>query len=349
MFKSNTVVVLGAGASNEIGLPLGTHLKRSISKICRFKFDFGRFVAGDGEFFDELRRCEHFRTSDGANRIQRACQKISNGIGFVSSVDNFLEMHANDPDIQLCAKCAIASLVLRGERKSDLYVDQSNAYNRLSADVLDGKWYQELAHVLFEGVREGDVSDALGRVTFVSFNYDRCLEWFLLQAMTGVYALDRSKAEQLLSSSTVLHPYGDIGAVSWASGRSDFYGCESHGSLGQIASRILTYTEKATPQVVQRVRSAIQKAEMVVFLGFAFHAQNMDLLLSDDLDGTRQASTIIGTGAGMSEDDLRQISTRLTADFTRHVAGLKKKPNVQLVDLKCAEFLQRFKRTLSVS
>jgi hypothetical protein len=57
MLRHNTVFVVGAGASKEFGLPVGSELAAEISKKLDINFDrFGREVlSGDGELFEDMR------------------------------------------------------------------------------------------------------------------------------------------------------------------------------------------------------------------------------------------------------------------------------------------------------
>lgn len=343
MFKSNTVVVIGAGASFEAGLPIGSTLKDEISKLTELTFERGDLVRGS-EFVSELRRCERF--SRDMQRMIAACEKVSAGIGFVSSVDNFLEIHADDEDVQVCAKCAITYLISKGEQKSKLAIDRSKANSRLPSSKLANTWYQGLAHVLFEKVPATAVSSAFEKVDFISFNYDRCLEWFLYQCLMGIYAIDSSKALKLLSPVDVRHPYGQIGDKSWQTVANAFGG-DLSGRIALSAQKIRTYTEKCETKDVEEIRKLIECSEHIIFLGFAFHPQNMSLLQPDEIKRYAKQKNIYFTSYGMSENDAATINASLKQFFTRHSGGYTA-ANVTSANLECWEFLERYKRTLSV-
>ena len=57
MFKSDTVLVVGAGASCEAGLPSGDKLKEHIARLLNFKFDnFGAGpLQGDSRIYHALK------------------------------------------------------------------------------------------------------------------------------------------------------------------------------------------------------------------------------------------------------------------------------------------------------
>lgn len=342
MFKGNTVVIIGAGASAEANLPIGSKLKDDISRLTEVKFEFGDLVQGNKEFVRELKRCDRF--SNDVGRLLSACKKVSAGVGFVSSVDNFLEIHADDEDVQVCAKCAITYLISKGERASKLAIDRSNVYNRLSSSALANTWYQGLAHVLFEKIPANNIGVAFEKATFVSFNYDRCLEWFLYQCLMGIYAIDSAAALELLSSVKIYHPYGQIGAgVANAEG---IFGNDLTDRIAITANKIRTYTEKIEADDINEVRKSVDDAHSMVFLGFAFHPQNMSLLRSKNSTQFAKPKNIYFTSYGMSENDASEIGSKLEHYFTQHAAGYTK-ANVISANLKCFEFLERYKRTLA--
>jgi hypothetical protein len=60
MSNVSIVIVLGAGASKEFGLPTGAELKARISEFTDIRFDNGsRLVSGDDRTVNALRRMAH--------------------------------------------------------------------------------------------------------------------------------------------------------------------------------------------------------------------------------------------------------------------------------------------------
>lgn len=346
MFRQNTVIVLGAGASEEAKLPLGILLKRQVSSYCHLTQNFGR-IEGNKDFYRELRRNSEYRTD--MTKALEACKKIERGINFVSSVDNFLEVHKDDLDVQICAKAAICGIIANAERGSKLYVDDSNIYNTLDTRQLDDTWYLEVAQILFEKARPEHLNPAFEAVKFVSFNYDRCLEWFVYNAVQGLYAMDRTQAAKAMAKCVVYHPYGSIGLPEWIpSNESERYGTEFADRLLAVSGRIKTFTEDVveTPDI-EGTRRAISEAETIVFLGFSFHPQNLDILRP--LHGVpSRVVRILGTCYGMSDQDTAFMKSRLKRHFSfDQKRQANRAPDVDLFPLKCAPFMQQFKRTLS--
>jgi hypothetical protein len=345
MFKPYTVLVVGAGASYEVNLPIGEKIKNEIQSLCTYKFNYGEIQSGDSDFYLGLLNSPLF--SKDSRRLSHALSKIANGIGYVSSVDNFLEIHSDDVDLQVAAKSAIVRIIAKSEQRSKLNFDRSNVYNRLSPAALNETWYQGLAQILFEQVRSNDLASAFSPIVFISFNYDRCIEWFLLHCLSGLYSIEKSVACKIMQGVKIYHPYGDIGDPHWSSNNFDFFAPTLPRDVSAIAERIRTFTEPSSDDEFVSLRKVVREAQTIVFLGFGFHPQNLELLGSGNRFGTSKVKNIIGTSFGMSANDRADITSRLKTFFTATDSGKYTSPQVDLVDLECKDFLKAYKRTLS--
>jgi NAD-dependent SIR2 family protein deacetylase len=118
MFNAKTVFIVGAGASAEIGLPTGAKLIESM--VPQLKFDpdeFYRPTRGDKALFEVIQQTvrnqdRYQYTLDLKNHVL-AAEKISKGLNYAMSIDNFIDIHKGDPCIEFCGKLAIASNILK--------------------------------------------------------------------------------------------------------------------------------------------------------------------------------------------------------------------------------------------
>jgi hypothetical protein len=87
MFKRRTLFVVGAGASQEVGFPLGTELAKSIGQrlIRRIDQETRRASFNDSNFYDQLRRF----SQNEVNEYYAAAGRIAAGIRLASSIDDF--------------------------------------------------------------------------------------------------------------------------------------------------------------------------------------------------------------------------------------------------------------------
>lgn len=141
MFRNKTVLIVGAGASFEVGFPVGTDLRNRIADYMLLKSNsWGETEAQYLPFFESILQIPSLGKS--RQRIGAAFNKIAGGIRFTGSVDTFLEIHASDLDVQACAKAAICTIIADRERGSPLYVDPGNLYNVMDTSRLKDTWLQ---------------------------------------------------------------------------------------------------------------------------------------------------------------------------------------------------------------
>ena len=78
-----------------------------------------------------------------------------------------------------------------------------------------------------------------------------------------------------------LHPYGSLGDYRLPEHQDGLYfGNENYNDLNSIAKNIKTYSERSEPisEVTVAIRKELAEAETIIFLGFAFHLQNIELI-----------------------------------------------------------------------
>jgi len=121
VLKQNTVFVVGAGASNEFSLPIGTELALTISEKLNVRFDDFRtkINSGDKDLFENVAR------GRDVTATQRAAWLIRDGIILANSIDDFLHVHRHDEEVVRYGKAAIVKCILEAERSSKLHYGQS--------------------------------------------------------------------------------------------------------------------------------------------------------------------------------------------------------------------------------
>lgn len=126
MFKSRTLFVIGAGASKEVGMPIGTDLTKLIAKSLDIRFRNGvELISGEPDIVGAL---GSLAPGDINPHCVSACQ-ISAGMPLSNSIDSYMDMHRHDPRIQVCGKLGIAHSIMQAEQKSSLYIDVRKAFD----------------------------------------------------------------------------------------------------------------------------------------------------------------------------------------------------------------------------
>lgn len=324
MLSRPTVIVIGAGASFELGLPVGSELKKSISALLNITFPDGyNQKSGDYQIKELVKDRSIARNENDWNPILHKCWLLRDALPGSLSIDNLMDAHRTDEDITFIGKLAIAKAILAAERKSKLFRDIGDREFTF-ADVAD-TWLVPFFQIASEGVARENAASIFENVTFIVFNYDRCVERFLPVALKLYYDLNDSEAAEIAGKVRIVHPYGQVGSISHADSGLDYvpFGSNRY-DLSKVAEGIKTFSEGLhNPEQQATITDSIQRAAQVVFLGFAFHPLNMGLMASKSIPAMRK---IFGTTVGLSEAAIRAIKASLFTTFHKRdtrMGGIK--------------------------
>lgn len=303
MFQRKTVFVVGAGASKELDLPTGPELADRIANLLYFEFDFHEPSKGDRKFYHAMRH--HIKGHDELNDHLAAARQISDAVRLTNSIDNYIDIHRHDRRIATLGKAATAYTILKSEADSLLRQDPNARSFKFDLRALSDTWLLHFSRALTNNVALEDIDSIFENVAIVSFNYDRCIEHFLALWLTKVYSIDDARARQLVKSLNVVRPYGTIAGLDAVQ-----YGASSPlTSIFSHSENIRTYTEQIQDEAVSNgIQSTMTSAETVVFLGTAFHPQNMRILRSAL---PWRVERILASAIGFSDSDVEDIAAEL--------------------------------------
>jgi hypothetical protein len=323
--KKSLVLVLGAGASKEVHLPLGAELTKEIANALALRDD----ERGDGhvahlrirQALSQLVQVPQGQPED-MNTLMQACHAINKAMPLSRSIDNFIDCHRANRQIALCGKLAIASCILEAESRSTLMVDRSNIYNTIQFDGLEKSWFTAFFNLLTDQCDKNEVEANFRKVSIISFNYDRCIEHFLHSALQRLYGESAEWATKVMKALDIYHPYGKVGALPLMepSGTIEYGAIPNGAQLLNLSRQLLTFTEgtDARKSDIECIRRDIAEAERIAFLGFAFHPLNLDLLF-DGRPGinVHHSRAIYATAYGISEANAEAISLEIASRSKR--------------------------------
>ena len=245
MLPSKTVFVIGAGASQEVDLPVGSQLKRIISDKLNIQRDDGGQImrSGDSVIVNVLHK-RFYVESDAPNRYLNACWSIRDGVVLSSSIDDFIDVHQDDQDIAAVGKLAIARSILEAERSSKLFYKRKNIKDTINFDAVRNTWYTGFYQLISQGVPRANLESLFENVTLISFNYDRCIEHFLVHAVAANYHVDIGVARHLVEKLTIFHPYGSVGPYFGPPDQAVEFGFNGLPDFDKVIKNLKTYTEK---------------------------------------------------------------------------------------------------------
>jgi hypothetical protein len=329
MINRSTVLVLGAGASHELGFPLGPDLLKQIYEATDFELDvFRELRKGDEVLYNYLKAS----APDGLGNYLAASRRLRAVIPAHRSIDEALHFLSGDPFAVSIGKLAIARLITQAERK------QTDP---------DQTWMPEFLSLVLAGHSELSVVNAFSNLSVISFNYDRSLEQFLYRALQSSALMTPEDAAALIKRLNIIRPYGRLGSLPWEKTDRIF----SYGGLGNrendysvIAKNIRTFTEQENlTELKAQLRDVLYEAKTIIFLGFGFLGQNMKLLQVLTTDNRfMPAKTILGTVYKVFEENIANLEEALEGAFKT-----TNNNKATLLNLTAVDLLKKMSPTIS--
>lgn len=311
MIQANTVIVLGAGASFDYGLPLGSQLTKDAINYLRSH--------------QETVHDEFLRTRTDINGFSKIASVIEKSR--TPTLDAFIEKNLKFAGP---LKSAIAGVLLAKEDRviSDLSFPERD-------------WIAWLYHNRMESSPEKFIDN---KIAFVSFNYDRIPHALLARFMANTHELNIATAIEIVGSAVgigmpqenfgfqpddvlverFMYVHGQLGTELSPRGTTLAFQNKLDQSLPQtvdpnqvvdqkylkeISSGIETISESDRVQdgnANERMKILFENAEKIIFLGMGYHSPNLAKLGFTKeyfLNNKSKSKFIGGTGMGLSERD----------------------------------------------
>ncbi len=295
----------------------------SVSDALRFLLDEGRNV----ELYNE-----HIRA---AWQVVRSAQQAI-------SIDNIVDGLENEK-VELIAKLGIARAIQKAEEESRFFRVNERRPHGLDFNKFSETWYSSLTKLICENRRRSDVERVFENIEFVSFNYDRCIENYLPQSIASYYGAPPDDVVRAFLNVPIHRPYGIAGELSWRPGNAEpkGFGAGTPQYLAESARKIRTFTQGVeNPEALGALRQALSGARRIVFLGSAFHRQNLELLKTAT-DGAK----IFATCSGISDSDIEVVRREIGAIF--HLPSRKRDRDIEFAKMYCSEFFRAYWRSLT--
>jgi hypothetical protein len=277
MITLPTVFLLGAGASQPFGLPIGNELRQNI---------LDRYSGPNEVRANILTNTTQFGWDDIHNFLDTF------GFSGLRSVDAFLEHREEFMEI---GKATMGIELLHGELHKHLWRD-------------DGQNW--LLHLYGSMVGNSLEEFAENKVSFVTFNYDRSVEHFLFVSLKNTFRCSDEETAAVLGRIPVVHLHGRLGYLPWQN-RGDViaYG---DSQIDKQKMKIVTRLIKVVHEDLKDGRDEdfalakklLREAERGYALGFGFGTRNVQRL---DLANVAPKS-FLGTCDGMTSREAATCS-----------------------------------------
>jgi hypothetical protein len=344
--ENKIVFVIGAGASKEAGLPTGLELKAKISNFLDIRFDYRDQKSGDYVITQALRRIVK---ADNPPRIDingflHHAWHIRDALPLAISIDNFIDSQRGNNEIQVLGKLSIVRSILDAERSSKLYFEKDGRNPTFNLSGLGKTWYLPFFQLITENCELADLEKRLQSIVLVIFNYDRCVEHFLINALKIYYKISDVEASRIIGSIHIYHPYGSVGNLHCSDGQHSIeFGLEPNAEqLISLSQRIKTFTEGTDPDSseIVEIRNHFLNASKVIFMGFAFHKLNMRLITPSDIQPRPAGFQCFGSAFGISASDRETIRLQINELYAVDV-------DTNLAEVSCFGLFTEYWRSLA--
>ena len=331
MISSKTTFILGAGASKPYGFPLGNEL---VNRICsELTFDISKLNSislAAGIYINQDVSTINFFTAYRLSHLARILislgyhpQEIDNfrkrlQLSLTPSIDTFLEINKDLTDI---GKICISYVLLLCESQSrSIFFD----------DSVNDHWYKYIWHK----ISTPDFNELDGNnVSFITFNYDRSLEYFLVIVCSAMYNRSKDECWEKIKKFNFIHLHGSLGYLKWQStSDSDEYGLNFNIPKvnSDSAKFINTIYENHLPKSssFSEACDVLKNSNLIYSMGFGFNAQNIERLKLNEPPKNR----VLCSRTGLTDNEARLVQNSY--------------PSLHLVDRSdsqywgCVEFLR---------
>jgi hypothetical protein len=286
LIRTKTVFVLGAGASQPYGLPLGSEL---------FNSTIVNFI-NNAAIKTELLNTTPF-PRDKYGEFVSALRYSG-----LASVDAFLEKREEFIDI---GKSMITVELLRKEDRDILWTDNRN-------------WMK----YLFNQIKTDKLEDfARNTVSFITYNYDRTLEEFLHTSLMNSYGGSAEDCAAVLRRMPIIHLHGRLGYLGWQSERN-VIPFQVGGpitaqqiDISQSELRIVHEDIADREKDFQAARRILAEADRIYFMGFGYLGRNIERLRFEEVEPAKMKE---GTAKDLTVKERGRVVRLFLGGITLH-------------------------------
>jgi hypothetical protein len=302
MIKINTVLIIGAGANNPYGFPLGKKLI----------FD----IINELSFVDTEKKIPNIKIKKQAfsdryipSNFMNLLLDIGMSIDMIEefrealikakppSIDEYLNIN---PDFNGIGKLSIARVIGKCESEDLIY----------NQDFKDD-WYRFLWERMFKSSNKDNFIE--NNISFVTFNYDRSLEHYLYTCLKDTYrGFKDDEYNNILQKFGFIHIYGHLGFLPWQKPnepRIEYGNVRSRGELLFAKNSIKLIDERILDSKLKDdLTKVFTNAKHIYFLGFGYDPSNMTIL--DGYIHLRIDFVRKGTVYGFSPNDINELKIR---------------------------------------
>lgn len=326
------IFIIGAGCSVPYGFPTGAMLMQKLKNFGygdnnldsqsfsppSYLFDLYHELFGKYQEYRNFKKAGRQYTFNAVNIENRTSSKMRETIvpfaksirySMMVSTDEFLKNRlsqekSNEADF---GKRLIAREILIAERESEkqfAYEDGKRISKKIWLGNID--WIQ---HLLSRIDQQPNWEEILKQTVFLTFNYDRVLEYCIFLYLTSDKQYADADAHAFIKEMQIHHVNGFIGSLEEIP-----FGAVENGKYQEIAKRMETVWEKRQNRdesEKEKYQGFLKNAQRVYFMGFSYIPDNLESIgIPRDAEIIRNAK-VYATAMGLSSQKRQEISLYL--------------------------------------
>ena len=323
------VFIIGAGCSVPYGFPTGAMLMQKLKDFYygdknldsrsfsppSYLFDLYQEFFGKYQDYTKLGKAglQHIIHIQNitSRKIRETIAPFAKSIrhSMMVSTDEFLKNRLNQEKLVEAdfGKRLIAREILVSERESEKQFSYEDG-KRISKKIWLGNidWIQ---HLLSRIDQQDNWEEILKQTVFLTFNYDRVLEYSIFLYLTSDKQYADADAHAFINEMQIHHVNGFIGSLEEIP-----FGAVENGKYQEIAKRMETVWEKRQNRdesEKEKYQGFLKNAERVYFLGFSYIPDNLESIgIPRDAEIIRNAK-VYATAMGLSPQNRLRVSTYL--------------------------------------
>ncbi len=306
----NVTFILGAGSNVDYGFVTGAELmeriKQRVVSILDNQDDRWTYInigipqKQDDKFIYKVLKSFDIN-ADYLSNFYDALRLFQN-----PSIDYFLKEY---PEYDLIGKFVITLEI--NELETQFEGNVAGDFEK--RESMKSKWY----HDLFNNNVLSPENIEKNKLNFVTFNYDRSLEYFINSSFRQTYrtSLGENKAEYYLNQLKFIHIHGSLGQFSFKHDEGlDVAYSKNPSYLEKLISKskgIRTIHEARSNSEMNEAKELIKDSEKVYFLGFGFNKENLESLVDGVDFPTETWATAYGMGRGKKKLAIQDTNNKL--------------------------------------
>jgi len=149
----------------------------------------------------------------------------------------------------------------------------------LYARDISDDWYR---YLLSKAVKQDLDEIVNSEIKFITFNYDRSIEFYFYNSLKHRFNIPELEIIKYLDKIEFVHVHGKLGYLPWETDNEeqtvDYISARNIESIRTASEFIRILHEDDEEEILNKVKTIVESAKRIIFLGFGYHEFNLKKL-----------------------------------------------------------------------